>query len=442
MKLIRQLGRNYCHVLIGVLIALPSSVIARDSSLPPIKNLTVGETFVIEVPNLKRVAVGSGDILQADAVEATDEVIIMAQEAGISDVVVWDINGKKQHYLVNVMGYVEGPNEAQVRALISNTPGIRLHRVENNFVIDGMAEKVRDHQRLVAIDEQYENIISLAFPPEFERQETVQIHAQFLEVNRNALQEIGVDWADAINGPIFSFMDDFSTNDLFRGAGLPAGATLGQNVAGLPNSISGAKQYFGISTSLTSAINLLKTNGDAKLLAEPTLSAISGGSAKFLAGGDIPIPVTGNNGQISVIFRDFGIGLEIQPIVDDAGYIQTEVNVEVSAIDNSISVLGIPGFSKREATTQMQGESGQTIVLAGLFSQEESKAIDRLPGLGDIPIIGELFKSRGFRNDESELVVLVTPRVVNNREEAEKGLELFNRLQRGSDEALKFSIMD
>ncbi|MFV0478337.1 MAG: type II and III secretion system protein family protein [Parahaliea sp.] len=406
------------------------------------KTLTVGETYVVSAPDLKRVAVGDGDILQVEALESVGEVLVIAKELGVSDVIVWNKNGNKKRYVIDVKKHVNGPTEALVRELFKDIKGINVRKVDNNFVIEGTVETVREHQRVKSIADNYDNIFSTVFPPEFEHEKTVLIHAQFLEVSRTAMEEIGIDWADAMNGPVFSFLDDFNTNQLFRGAGLPDGGILNSTLSGVPNSVSGSRSYFGLSTSLTSSINLLKSKGDAKLLAEPTLSCISGGSADFLAGGEVPIPVTGNDGEMSVIFKRYGVGLEIQPLVDDSGYIQTEVNVEVSAVDPSISVLGIPGFTTRRASTEMHARSGQVIVLAGLFSHEGSKSVDKVPGLGDLPVLGELFKSRDFRNDETELIVLVTPRVINNQTEGEKGQELFNRLQKESDERIKFNIMD
>ncbi|WP_417764753.1 type II and III secretion system protein family protein [Shewanella chilikensis] len=434
---------NIYRVLVSCcLIAISPGLLAVENTQPPTQQLTVGETYIIPAKSLKRVAVGNGDILQVEALEEVGEVLVIAKEPGISDVIIWDLNGKKKRVLINVKGYVEGPTEKVVNALFSDIDGIEIRKIDNSFVIEGTASTVREHERIQAIAEAYSNIYSLVFPPEFEHKQTVLIHAQFLEVNRNALEEIGINWSDAINGPVFSFLDDYSTNNYFRGTGLPGNAILNPALSDLPNAISGSQQYFGWSTSLTSAINLLKTNGDAKLLAEPTLSCISGGSADFLAGGEVPIPVSGNDGEVTVIFKEFGISLNIQPLVDESGYIQTEVAIEVSAVDESVSVLGIPGFASRKASTEMHAESGQTIVLAGLFSQEGSKSVDKVPGLGDLPIVGELFKSRAFRNNESELIVLVTPRIVDNQAESEKGMKLFERLQQESDDALKFSIMD
>ncbi len=171
--------------------------------------------------------------------------------------------------------------------------------------------------------------------------------------------------------------------------------------------------FLGISTRLGSVIDLLVKNGDARLLAEPKLTCRSGGEAEFLAGGEIPLPITGDDGEVSVEFKDYGVILRMQPTIDAAGYIDTDVEVEVSAIDPSVTVQSIPGFLTRRTHTDMNLRQGQTLVISGLLSSRSSGDLEKVPGLGDLPILGELFRSRAFRSDETELVVFVTPHLID-----------------------------
>jgi len=436
--------RGYLWGVMLCVMSMPHALASSDSVDLPTHYLTVGETLSLRANSVKRVAVGNGDILQVKVLKDTKEVLTIAKSPGISDLVIWNLKGEREQHIIEVDGYVGGLSKGEMHQLLDGVEGITVKPVNNAYIIEGMTKTVREHERIKAIAEAYPNIQSLAFPPEFEHKQTVLLHAQFLEVKRNALEKVGIDWADLANGPVFSFLGDFSTNNAFRGAWLPEGAH--PNVAYenlVPLNLTGGTNYLGLSTTVSSVINLLKNNGDAKLLAEPTLSCISGGSANFLAGGEVPIPLRGSDGDISVTFKEFGIKLDIRPLIDKQGYIQTEVDVEVSAVDPAISVMGVPGFLTRKASTQMHAFDGQTIVLAGLFSQEGSKSIDKVPGFGDVPIVGELFKSREFRNNESELVVLVTPKIVKNQEEeSSKGLKLFERLNDESDKTLKFSLMD
>jgi len=192
-----------------------------------------------------------------------------------------------------------------------------------------------------------------------------------------------------------------------------------------------------------SVVNLLVNDGNARLLAQPTLSCIDGGQADFLVGGEVPIPVQNQDGALNVIFKQFGIILNVEPRSNATGLIRTKVNVEVSSVDKAIQVLGIPGFATRKTSTEMNVQSGETMVVAGLFSSEDAKNVVKVPGLGQVPVLGELFKSRQFRRGETELVVLVTPQLVQADSEAvQTAIGQFESLQRKSDAALRFRLMD
>lgn len=244
--------------------------------------------------------------------------------------------------------------------------------------------------------------------PTLQAETTILIRAKLIEVRKSALRDIGVDWADVAAGPVFSTDDGVD-----------------------------------LTSSLDSVIHLLMSRGDARLLAEPTLSCISGGQADFVVGGEVPIPVQNQDGALNVVFKQFGILLNVEPRANDAGLIRTKVGVEVSSVDKVNSVLGIPGFVTRKTNTEMNVHSGEPMVVAGLFSADDAKTVAKVPGLGALPVIGELFKSRQFRRGETELVVLVTPEIISADSSAvSEGVQRFDRLKRESDEALKPRLKD
>ena len=241
-----------------------------------------------------------------------------------------------------------------------------------------------------------------------EAESTILIKAKLIEVRKSALRDIGVDWADIAAGPVFSTSDGVD-----------------------------------LTTSLDSVIHLLMSRGDARLLAEPTLTCINGGQADFVVGGEVPIPVQNQDGALNVVFKQFGILLNVEPRANEAGLIRTKVGVEVSSVDRANSVLGIPGFATRKTNTEMNVQSGEPMVVAGLFSADDAKTVAKVPGLGSLPILGELFKSRQFRRGETELVVLVTPHVIRaDSNEVGEGVRRFDRLKRESDEALEPRLKD
>src|SRR5690606_7116560 len=183
--------------------------------------------------------------------------------------------------------------------------------------------------------------------------------------------------------------------------------------------------------------------GDARLLAEPTLTCIIGGQADFVVGGEVPIPVQNQDGALNVMFKQFGILLNVEPQANAAGLIRTRLGVEVSSVDKANSVLGIPGFATRKTNTEMNVQSGATMVVAGLFSSEDAKTVAKTPGLGSIPVLGELFKSRQFRRGESELVVLVTPQLIEaGSAPVDAAQRRFEELEKESKEALKLRLTE
>ncbi len=181
-------------------------------------------------------------------------------------------------------------------------------------------------------------------------------------------------------------------------------------------------QYVNNDLLMNFAIDIAKQNGLAKVLAEPTLTALSGQQAEFLSGGEFPIPVPQNNGATTIRFRDFGVGIKFVPTVLDSGQINLNLNVMVSELSNSNSLtlgtnqtstsLVVPSIVKRTTSTTVELGDGQTIAISGLISDNLRENVDKIPGLGDIPVLGQLFTSQSFRSGQTELVILVTPKLV------------------------------
>jgi len=233
----------------------------------------------------------------------------------------------------------------------------------------------------------------------------VQVKVRMIEFRKSALGKLGIDWSDSVAGPSFAAAGDVIGNNLFRPAA--------EGFSNLPNTVSPFSTYFGIASNISSRINLLASSGDAVTLAEPVLSCASGGSASFLAGGEVPYPTVGSNGQTTVQFKEYGIKLNVSPRIDDAGNVRTTVETEISQLDPAVSVQGAPGLLTRKAQTQVNVRSGQTIVISGLLTSESSKDVDRIPGIGNLPVIGNFFKSQNSRNSVSELVIFLTPEVID-----------------------------
>ena len=232
----------------------------------------------------------------------------------------------------------------------------------------------------------------------------VRLRVRLVEFRKSALGSLGIDWGSSANGPTFAAAGDAIGNNLFRPAA--------EGFANLPNRVEPFSTFFGIATNVTSRINFLAQNGDAITLAEPVLSALNGGSASFLAGGEVPFPTVSENGNPVVDFKEYGIKLDVAPLIDSAGNVRTLVGTEISQLDASVSIDGVPGLLTRRAQTEFNVRTGETIVISGLLNAESSNDVNLIPGIGRLPIIGKLFSSKNQRNSVTELVIFVTPEVI------------------------------
>jgi pilus assembly protein CpaC len=271
-----------------------------------------------------------------------------------------------------------------------------------------------------------------------EGEEQVMLRVVVAEVQRELLKQFGINLAADINAGNFTWsLLTANALPLTTAAGLGAlpipgtsstiddknlcagGATCFYNSDPVNNTFGNSGTVSGYSSEnyrVGKAMRALERDGLIRTLAEPNLTAISGESAKFLAGGEFPIPVKDSNGQTTVIFKEFGVGVAFTPTVLSEGRISLKIESEVSELSNVGAVVidstQIPALKKRQANSTVELPSGGSIALAGLISDDVRQNIDGFPGLKDIAILGTLFRSRDFIKRETELVVIVTPYLV------------------------------
>jgi pilus assembly protein CpaC len=232
----------------------------------------------------------------------------------------------------------------------------------------------------------------------------VNIRVRIAEVSRSAIKSLGIT-THAANPTLFGDVDVAIGFD--------------STVAAAESLATGGISTMWGATTLSTALDALASDGLASVLAEPNLTALSGETANFLAGGEYPIPIVDSSSGVSTVnvqFREYGIRLAFTPTVTSGGRINLRVRPEVSELDNSTAVsFGtsfIPGLRTRRAETSVELGSGQSFAIAGLLKNDSSQDVSKYPGLGDIPILGALFRSERFQQDQSELVILVTPYLV------------------------------
>lgn len=401
-------------------------------------NLFVGEATTLPVSAVSRVAVGNGKLITATVIDGT-EVLLLGEAPGDTSLFIWSGGGVLK-YRVKVNTTDIQDLSRNVQAMINDVPNVKLDRIGDQVVLSGTASKV-EMLKLATISGGSKQIVNLVREEEVTMKKMVYVKVQIMEFRRNALENIGIDWATQINGPAAAVTADVISNSQFRYAPSTVDPTfaVGQ---GANQALSIASQpwrmYLGLATSITSRINLAVSNGDAGILAAPELATRSGGEAKFLAGGQVPLITSSNLGSPTVSYKDFGIKLNVTPVVDENNLIQAKLETEISAIDPSTSIsaggTSVPGFTTRSTSSDINLKSGQTIVLSGLVNQDLSNAINKFPWLGDVPILGNFFKSKSFRAGRSDLVMFVTPTVVDpastsNQQRLEKGKQMREKFE-------------
>ena len=382
--------------------------------------LYVGEVKVMHFKALERVAVGNGKLLSTSILN-NGQLVILAESEGDTTVHIWRKNGRESDLKVRISASDTTRTVSEVTDLLANVKGISVRDVGGRAVLEGELAK-SDMEILKAIQKVYPNIINLTKPSQLHQDKMIYMEVQITEFSTNALEKLGIEWSNPINGPAGAFSKDYRANDRYRvtpGIDNPFLATPALDDGQSPPTSAlvvgdlATRGYFGIATFITSRINFMVNNGDALILATPRLSARSGGEAEFLAGGEIPLPTVNAQGQSNVEFKEFGIKLKIKPVTDDQGNVTARVETELSTIDPSVSVQGIPGFITRKTHTDVSMRDGETLVISGLINSEISRDVSKLKFLGDIPILGALFRSKNSRNKKTELVIFVTPTVVD-----------------------------
>ncbi|PYZ99631.1 hypothetical protein A6K26_008035 [Gammaproteobacteria bacterium 2W06] len=388
---------HWCRAIataLGLLVALPAASVSVD----------VGHSRLIAASDVVRVALGDGELAEVEVLGDGDGILLMGRAVGQTDLRIWSSDARPRHIPVTVQPAPDTPRDRQLEQLAARIDGIHLERIDAAYFVTGRPATDRDAARFKRLVEAYPQLGDFTDPATAGDTPSVQVKARFVELRTSTLREIGLDWTTQSPAISFAYAADLETNDVFRGA-------LGDFLPNqsLPLDIGKGNGYLGVGLSLTAMIDLLGQAGEARVIAEPMLSALSGTAAEFQAGGEVPIPIQNGDGDPTVVFKDYGILLKVAPMVGDDAHIRTRIEVEVSDVDESVSVLGVPGFSVRNAITEMSGPSGRTLLIAGLIDEQQSRAVSRVPGLGKLPVIGGLFRSERFQNEQTELVVLITP---------------------------------
>ncbi len=414
---------------------------ASAQATPKYLDLYIGQAKIVYIGNIDRVAVGNGALLST-SITQSGQLIILPESSGDTNLHIWKTTGTEEDIQIRIRETNSSRETAEIGNLIEHIPNLTVRELGGHTVLEG--ELHPDYEKVVeAIAAAYPGILNITRPPKVDVQKMIYMNVKITEFNTNRLKNLGIDWSNPINGPSIGYANEghFGSTRGRGEASVLRNASGGNGVV-VDSATNALKSigYFGISTEIISLINFAVNRGDALILAEPRLSARSGGEAEFLSGGEVPLPSTNTTGQSNVEFKKFGISLLIKPFADDQGNITGNIETEVSTVDPSLAVSGIPGFRSRKTVTDVSMRDGETLVLSGLINQELGKDVSSLAWLGDLPVLGPLFRSNNYRNNRSELVIFVTPTVVDansaiNQAEIEREQRLIDTFREnvGSD---------
>ena len=387
----------------------PSSTLGSTDEVETI-TLSLGQGHLMEVGQVLRIALGSGRVLQANWLD--DRQLLLIPEApGETTLHLWLKGGGIRKYQILVTESNSVRLAQDMNLLLGENSGVRARALGDRILLEGQNPTEEGAWRAAELVKRYPQVISLVSRRGYEQM--INLEVKMIEIGRNALKQLGVRWQGggagdwAVSGPSFGVIGDFKRS----GAFLPEGGAAATRGFAVAPRIHPFATSASMVSSLSSMIDLMVQNGDAAVLAEPRLSTRSGGKARFVAGGELPIPVLSANGAANVDFKEYGVRFEVEPVVNAQGVISASLHTEVSSIDDEVTVMGVPGLRKQSSNTDVNLRPGETLVIAGMVRNEMSGAITKIPGLGDLPILGHLFRSKRFRQRESEMVVLITPRL-------------------------------
>ena len=379
-------------LLILFIVVSPVQTLAAEAAAR--MAIGAGQSRTITMYGLQRAAIANPDVADV-VVVSSSELILVGKQTGSTTLIVWSGAGR-QNYLVEVSA--ADPAIANEIKRILGYPDIRVTKVNKTVILEGTVndqyQRARAEKIAGAYGEKVVNLLEIAKPIQ------IRIEAKIVEINRTKTQELGLKYysGSTTTAPGIFYAGQSQINPKS------------------PNTFGNLGTFAPVNAQL----NLLIQNGYAKLLSQPNMVTLSGDKANILVGGQIPVPVSNQNGQISIEWKDYGIKLDILPEASLDGIITSKVKAEVSSMEwNSVNKIElgtnmkIPPIRMRKAESSIALASGQTMAIGGLIANDITRDVTKIPLLGDLPVIGQLFRSTSFVKGETELLILVTPTIVD-----------------------------
>jgi pilus assembly protein CpaC len=380
--------------------------------------VTVGMSMIIDSPvAVAKISIANGELAEAVAVNP-QEILINGKAPGETSLIVWQQGGTRLVYDLMVrISTQKLDNARQQIARDFPDEDISLTFDNDTAFVRGSVKDTFEAARIMAIAGTLGKAVNLLRVNVPVQEAQILLKVKFADVDRSASQTIGLNLATlALNQP----------NAGILSPGSSVGGTGSFSLSDALNVLLFTKSF-----NLSATINALQTKNQLQMLAEPNVMATNGKVASFLSGGQFPVPSVqsgGNSGAISVTYEPYGIQLKFLPQITARGTIMLAVTPEVSSLDfaNAVTIAGttVPALTVRRIDTVVELEPGQSFVIAGLLDNETTRTLSKIPGLGDIPLLGKLFQSRSITKNNTELLVIVTPELVRPVPADQKAPEL------------------
>lgn len=396
---------------IGLLLAAAMLSFGSACAAEPVE-VSLNESKYMAASGITRLAVGNPAIADVQLLSSGD-FLLVGKKAGTTSLIVWSDGGRRTEYTVYVAGNDRGMASAIQDAI--GYPKVHVQMIEDRVMLRGKVENQYEHDIALKIAGLYtggdgSGVIDLL---EMEHPSQIRLEAQIIEINSDYTKNLGIQYWSQTPGSNSSSGSSTGNpnNDITVGtAGLFYGG----------EDFSSSRKHGGWLGSHVANVNVtlqaLINEGKARILSRPSITTMSGKTANILIGGRIPIPVSDGNGNVSIDWHEYGVKLNIEPVVDSEDKITSKVHAEVSTLDYShgvkIDSFSVPGIATREAESEVNVRSGMTMAIGGLINSEDAKIVSKIPLLGDLPIIGRFFRHTSNTRDKRELIILITPTLV------------------------------
>jgi pilus assembly protein CpaC len=405
-------------IIIAVILLVASAgswatdVVLTDTQEAKKLEVVIGKSLILRSSEpIKRVSVGAPEIADFVLLSAR-EVHITGKSAGITNLSLW--KNKKLFAIYDLeVAYDISRLKQKLHDVLPGEKDLRVVATQDSLTLSGTISSAENLSQALALAEAYapegkvRNLVQVAGVQQ------VMLEVRVAEMSRSLTKRLGVNFAYA-RGEEFGLSLLGGLSQVVR----PQDAELAAGPVGLfvSPAVQALFRFNSGSATWTGFVDALKEDGLVKILAEPTLIALSGKKAHFLAGGEFPVPVPQGLGTVAIEYKSFGVGLTFAPTVLSENRINIEVMPEVSELDFTTAVqfqgFVVPGLNMRKASTRVELANGQSFAIAGLLKENIRSGATKFPLLGDIPVLGALFRSEAFQKQETELVIIVTPRLV------------------------------